>query len=114
MISSMGDRQRGIALVTKANALKPDAAVGWYHSTIYTAAYLKGDYERAFDVARQNREHDTFYAHIEYVPIYGQLGMRQEAVDTWHKLQTEVPGASAETFANWWPCGTSASRRSED
>ena len=102
MFSSMGHRQRGVALVTKANALNPDAAVGWYHSTIYTADYLNGDYRHALEVTRQNREHDTFYAHIEYTPIYGQLGMKQEALEIWHKLQAEVPGASADTFANWW------------
>ena len=102
MFSSMGDRQRGVALVTKANALNPDAAAGWYHSTIYTADYLNGDYHHALEVTRQNPQSDTFFAHIEYTPIYGQLGMKQEALDIWHKLQAEVPGASADTFANWW------------
>ena len=102
MFSSMGDRQRGVALVTKANALNPDAALGWYHSTIYTADYLNGDYRQALEVTRQNPQSDTFFAHIEYTPIYGQLGMKQEALDIWHKLQAEVPGASAHTFANWW------------
>ena len=102
MFSSMGDRQRGVALVTKANAINPDAAAGWYHSTIYTADYLNGDYRHALEVARQNPQSDWFFAHIEYTPIYGQLGMKQEALDIWHKLQAEVPGASADTFANWW------------
>ncbi len=102
MFSSMGDRQRGVALVTKANALNPDAAAGWYHSTIYTADYLNGDYRHALEVTRQNPQSDTFFAHIEYTPIYGQLGMKQEALDIWHKLQAQVPGASADTFANWW------------
>jgi adenylate cyclase len=102
MFSSMGDRQRGVALVTKANALNPDAAAGWYHSTIYTADYLNGDYRHALEVTRQNPQGDTFYAHIEYTPIYGQLGMKQEALDIWHKLQAQVPGASTDTFANWW------------
>jgi adenylate cyclase len=102
MFSSMGDRQRGVALVTKANAINPDAAAGWYHSTIYTADYLNGDYRHALEVTRQNPQSDWFFAHIEYTPIYGQLGMKQEALDIWHKLQAEVPGASADTFANWW------------
>jgi TolB-like protein len=102
MFSSMGHRQRGVALVTKANALNPDAAAGWYHSTIYTADYLNGDYRHALEVTRQNPQRDMFYDYIEYTPIYGQLGMRQEALDIWHKLQAKVPGASAETFANWW------------
>jgi tetratricopeptide (TPR) repeat protein len=102
MSSSMGDRQRGVALVTKANALNPDAAAGWYHSTIYTADYLNGDYRHALEVTRQNPQSDTFYAYIEYTPIYGQLGMKQDALNIWHKLQAQVPGASADTFANWW------------
>jgi TolB-like protein len=102
MFSSMGDRQRGVALVTKANALNPDAAAGWYHSTIYTADYLNGDYRHALEVTRQNPQSDTFYAYIEYTPIYGQLGMKQDALNIWHKLQAQVPGASADTFANWW------------
>ena len=45
MISSAGDHERGVALAEKANALNADAATGWYHSTVYTAAYLKGDYQ---------------------------------------------------------------------
>jgi len=102
MFSSMGDRQRGLALVTKANAINPDAAAGWYHSTIYTADYLNGDYRHALEVTRENPQSDWFFAHIEYTPIYGQLGMKQEALNIWHKLQAEVPGASADTFANWW------------
>jgi hypothetical protein len=53
-------------------------------------------------VTRQNPQSDTFYAYIEYTPIYGQLGMKQEALGIWHKLQARVPGASADTFANWW------------
>ena len=53
-------------------------------------------------MTRQNPQSDTFYAYIEYTPICGQLGMKQDALDIWHKLQAQVPGASADTFANWW------------
>ena len=56
MISSAGDHQRGVALAKKANALNADAAIGWYHSTVYTADYLNGDYEHALEVARQNQD----------------------------------------------------------
>ena len=28
--------------------------------------------------------------------------MKQDALNIWHKLQAQVPGASADTFANWW------------
>jgi TolB-like protein len=103
MIASTGDRQRGVALETKANALNADAVSGWYHSTMYTAYYLNGDYERALELTRQNKDQgDTFYAYIEYIPIYGQLGHKQEALEAWRKLREEEPNASAETFENWW------------
>ena len=87
MISSAGDHDRGVALAEKANALNADAASGWYHSTVYTAAYLQGDYDRALEVAREDKQQEMFYAHLEIIPIYGQLGMKQQAIDAWHKLR---------------------------
>jgi len=102
MISSAGDHERGVALAEKANGLNADAATGWYHSTVYTAAYLRGDYARALEVARQNQDQEMFYSYLEIIPIYGQLGMRQEALDAWRMLQKGYPGASAETFDDWW------------
>jgi TolB-like protein/tetratricopeptide (TPR) repeat protein len=102
MISASGNHQRGVALAEKANALNADAATGWYHSTVYTAAYLKGDYEHALEVAKQNQDPEMFYSYLEIIPIYGQLGRKQEALDAWHGLLKEYPGASAETFADWW------------
>jgi tetratricopeptide (TPR) repeat protein len=102
MISSAGDHQRGVALAKKANALNADAATGWYHSTVYTADYLNGDYDRALEVARQNQDPEMFYSYLEIIPIYGQLGMKTEASEAWQKLKGQVPKASAETFADWW------------
>ncbi len=102
MISSAGDHERGVALAEKANALNADAATGWYHSTVYTAAYLKGDYGRALEVARQNQDQEMFYSYLEIIPIYGQLGMKQEALEAWRMLEKDYPGASAETFETWW------------
>ena len=43
-----------------------------------------------------------FYAYLEIIPIYGQLGLKQEALEAWRGLLKKYPGASAETFANWW------------
>ena len=102
MISAAGDHERGGALAEKANGLNPDAATGWYHSTIYTADYLKGDYEHALEVARQNQDAEMFYSYLEIIPIFGQLGLKQEALDAWKKLQTQLPDASAKTFEDWW------------
>ncbi len=102
MISSAGDHQRGVELAKRANAINPDAAIGWYHSTVYTAAYLAGDYLHALEVARQNKQTDVFYAYIEIIPIYGQLGRKREAKDAWKKLREQIPNASAATFSDWW------------
>ena len=102
MISSAGDHERGVTLAEKANALNADAATGWYHSTVYTAAYLKGDYDRALEVARQNQDPEMFYSYLEIIPIYGQLGMKQEALEAWRMLLKQYPGATAATFADWW------------
>ena len=102
MISSAGDHERGVALAEKANALNPDAATGWYHSTVYTAAYLRGDYSRALEVAQQNQDQEMFYSYLEIIPIYGQLGMKQEALEAWNNLLRQYPGATAQTFEDWW------------
>ena len=102
MISSAGDHQRGVALAGKANALNADAAIGWYHSTVYTAAYLNGDYERALEVAKQNKQQEMFYSHLEIIPIYGQLGRKQDALEAWQALLKVYPGATAASFEDWW------------
>jgi tetratricopeptide (TPR) repeat protein len=102
MLSASGDRERGVALANKAHALNADASIGWYHSTIYTADYLKGDYAHALEVAQQNFDQEIFYSHLEIIPIYGQLGRKEDALAAWRKLQELSPGASAETFEDWW------------
>ncbi len=102
MISSAGDHKRGVALAEKANALNADAASGWYHSTVYTAAYLNGNYQGALEVARRDEQQEMFYSHLEIIPIYGQLGMKQQAIDAWHKLREQIPDARAATFEDWW------------
>ena len=101
MIAYSGQWQRGVALVRKANALNADAAIGWYQSTMSHEYYLNGDYERALELQRQNPDQETYYAYIESIPIYGQLGRRQEALKIWRKLLEEEPRASAESFENW-------------
>jgi hypothetical protein len=43
-----------------------------------------------------------FYSYLEIIPIYGQLGMKQEALEAWRMLLKQYPGATAATFADWW------------
>jgi TolB-like protein/tetratricopeptide (TPR) repeat protein len=102
MIAISGQWQRGVELVGKANALNAFAAAGWYHVTMYLDHYMKGDYERALEVIRQAPGRQSPYLYIGYIPICGQLGHKQEALQNWRKLLEEEPGWSAESFENWY------------
>ena len=102
LIASSGQWQRGVALAKKANELNADAAVGWYHAAMHYNYYLQGDYEHALEFRRLHVDQQAMHAYIEYIPIYGQLGRKQEAQENWRKLLADVPGASAETFEAWY------------
>jgi len=102
MIADSGQWERGVALAEKANALNADAATGWYHHTLFYYHYLKGDYDRALEFRRLHPDQQAIHAYIEYIPLYGQLGRKQEAQENWRKLLADVPDASAETFEAWY------------
>ena len=102
LIASSGQWQRGVALVKKANELNAGGAIGWYHAAIYYDYYLQGDYERALEFRRLHPDQQAIHAYIEYIPVYGQLGRKQEAQENWRKLLADIPGASAETFEAWY------------
>ena len=101
MIANL-DRQRGVTLVEKANALNADAAIGWYHHAMLFDYYLKGDYERALEFRRLHPDQDAIHAYIEYIPIYGQLGRKREALENWRKLLEVDRGWTAESFEKWY------------
>ena len=70
---------------------------------MYTADYLNGDYERAIEVARQNKTQEMFYSYIEIIPIYGQLGRKKEALEAWQMLLKAVSRTRRrKTFEDWW------------
>jgi tetratricopeptide (TPR) repeat protein len=102
LIASSGQWQRGVALAKKANELNADGAIGWYHAAMLYDYYLKGDYERALEFRRLHPDQQAMHAYIEYIPIYGQLGRKEEALENWRKLLAVVPGASAETFKDYY------------
>jgi TolB-like protein len=102
LIASSGQWQRGVALAKKANELNADGAIGWYHAAMLYDYYLKGDYERALEFRRLHPDQQAMHAYIEYIPIYGQLGRKEEALENWRKLLAVVPGASAETFEDYY------------
>ena len=74
LMAHIGQRERGVALAKKANALNADAAIGWYQETLYYDYYLNGDYERALEFRRLHPDQQAIHAYVEYIPVYGQLG----------------------------------------
>jgi tetratricopeptide (TPR) repeat protein len=102
MTATSGDWPRGVALAEKANALNADAAAGWYHATLYLNYYLTGDYERALELIRQDPNQETLYSYIDYLPILGQIGRKEEAREKWQKVLGEDPSWTAESFVKWY------------
>ena len=102
LMAHIGQRERGVALAKKAYALNADAAIGWYQETVYYDYYLNGDYERALEFRRLHPDQQAIHAYIEYIPVYGQLGRKQEAQENWRKLLADVPGWTAESFEAWY------------
>lgn len=102
MTAFPGQWERGVAMVTKANALNPDAVVGWYHSTMAYYYYLRGNYEQALEIVRQDSNRQSPYLYLAYIPICGQLGLKQQALDNWQKLLAADQGWTAETIEAWW------------
>jgi adenylate cyclase len=119
LIANMGQWQRGVALVENANALNADASQGWYHSTIYLNDYLNGDYKSALEMIRKSPDFQSGvkYANMDYIAICGQLGALEKperrcsddteaaapsAHTAWQKVLKDDPGASAQTFIDWY------------
>jgi adenylate cyclase len=102
LIASSGQWERGVALVQKANTLNADAAIGWYQVAMFYNSYLKGNYARALEFRRLHPDQHAIYTYIEYIPVYGQLGRKEEALENWRKLLAEDGSWTAESFKNWY------------
>jgi tetratricopeptide (TPR) repeat protein len=102
LIANTGQWQRGVGLVEKAHDLNPEAALGWYDSTMYLNDYMNGDYESALRRAVQNEDKESLYVFIDFIAILGQLGRKDQALENWHKLLKERPGWSVESFEDWY------------
>ena len=102
MTAISGDWPRGVVMAEKANALNADAASGWYHATLYSNYYLTGDFERALELIRQDADQQSLYHYIDYLPILGALGRKEEARENWQKILAEDPSWTAESFVKWY------------
>ena len=52
--------------------------------------------------ARAHPDQQAIHAYIEYIPVSGQLGRKQEAQENWRKLLADAPGWTAESFEAWY------------
>jgi len=102
LVAQTGQWDRGVALAEKANALNADAAIGWYHATIYYDRYLKGDYVTALEFRRLHADQKAIHAYVEYIPVYGQLGRKQEAREMFDKLVEDQGAWSTHEFEDWY------------
>ncbi|MFA5958122.1 hypothetical protein [Hyphomicrobium sp.] len=102
MTATSGDWSRGVEMAEKANALNADASAGWYHATLYLNYYLVGDYEQALKLKRQDPNQETLYSYVDYLPILGALGRKDEAREQWQKILNEDPNWTAQSFIKWY------------
>ena len=63
---------------------------------------LTGDYERALELIRRDPSQEALYSYIDYLPILGQLGRKEEAREKWQKILGEDPSWTAESFVKWY------------
>ena len=63
---------------------------------------MTGDYERALELIRQDPNQETLYHYIDYLPILGALGRKEEARENWQKILAEDPSWTAESFVKWY------------
>ena len=79
MLAFVGQWERGVAIVEKANRLNPVAAAGWYHTTLFYDLYLKSQYAESLAAVRGHPLQDLFETINKYVVVYPQLGQVEEA-----------------------------------
>ena len=78
MMSFAGEWERGVALSRKAVALNPYHP-GWFHLTLSSDHYRKGEYEQALAEAQRINRPSLLIMHASLAAIYGQLGRHAEA-----------------------------------
>ena len=74
----MGQSDRGVALIKKAQTLNPYHP-GWYHFPLALSHYSKGEYERAAAEFSAINTPGWYQMHAGLAASYGQLGRTEEA-----------------------------------
>jgi TolB-like protein/tetratricopeptide (TPR) repeat protein len=104
ILTYMGDRERGLALVARAKQLNPNYP-GWYWYADFYDSYRRGDYRSALDVALKVNLPGHWFMHATTSAAYGQLGDRvaaNKAVQNLLKVQPGFAGIVRKHIERWW------------
>lgn len=85
MLTMSGQWDRGVKLVTKANALNAGSAHGWYHTALFYDYFRQGQYQRAVDIIQFHQAQNLVETQQKYVAVYAELGNIDKAREHWNK-----------------------------
>ncbi len=87
-----GQWDKGVALVTKANAINPISAQGWYHSALHYDYYQKREYHKALEIILWHPSTALCETQYKFVAAYGQLLQPEKAKPHWENCRSDESG----------------------
>jgi TolB-like protein/Tfp pilus assembly protein PilF len=104
ILTYVGDRERGLALVARAKQLNPHYP-GWYWYADFYDSYRQGDYRSALSVALRVNLPGHWFMHATRSAAYGQLGDRvaaSKAAQDLLKVRPGFAGIARKHIERWW------------
>ena len=104
LLTYAGDRERGLALASRAKQLNPNHP-GWYWYADFYDAYDRGDYRGALSFVIKANLPGHWGMHAAMAATYAQLGERDAAAKSLRDLLTLRPAFADEVrteFEKWW------------
>ena len=96
----IGQWEKGVALVTKANTINPISAQGWYHSALHYDFYRKHEYQEALEAVSLHPSPALCETQYKFVSAYGQLLQPEKARPHWENCKATNPDMSADFVAD--------------
>jgi adenylate cyclase len=100
LFTFIGQWEKGVSLVTKANAINPISAQGWYHSALHYDYYRKREYDKALEIVLWHPGTALCETQFKFVAAYGQLNQPEQAEPHWENCKATNPDMSADFVAN--------------
>jgi adenylate cyclase len=96
----IGQWEKGVALVTKANTINSISAQGWYHSALHYDFYRKREYEKALEILLWHPSTALCETQYKFVAAYGQLLQPEKARPHWENCKATNPDMSTDFVAD--------------